>query len=1083
MPWINNEDIYASSRDARFQDPEASRSLLFGQGAPFWRQVRTVARDAMPGGRALYESMNRPFGDDDPREGIDDQVDPNYRVDAEHPMVQRFPELFMGVRNQHQFDRTVRERERADQYAREASETGLLAQALGSVARPDVAASMLLMPGGLGFWRSALLEGAATIATESAYAAEEGRFREGAGANALFSFVVGGAMGRFGMAPYDAADEILYTGRAHARAAENLETRAPMEIAPEVEELMGNLPQGMRQHIDANAEELPEGALGALPGGANRADVLKARRIYRNPWQGGAPMTGDNTPAWAKAPFGFLPDTALKRTLQRGSIFAQAAAERLVENAFYTNRNVFNFEGNTTVVGRARLWASNFYKPARRMDELYDEYRAEKTANGLQYDSNQAFRENVTRAIRDLEDPTALRNYDPRVVKAAEAWSTEFYGKFGKVIDDEGIFAQPIATKLKDREAKLKSAQINPTATAKEIADLTNQIADLKAALKHAKRPVSRKNYVNRMYNRDAIMRNRRGFVSLLMAKGGMSMDVAESVTDRVLRLGTRFMPSNVDDVGSAMSLKERMLDMIPDKDLEPFLENDITNLTRFYLQNTSVDLEMIREFGSIDMHNVMDAVAGEYDALIAQHGGNAKALGMLTREKDAALKDLRAMRDIVRGTYGMTADPHSLVSRAIRTGKQLNVMSMLTGGLSQLPDLARIVMREGFSETLEFGLKPLVKDLQDLLGGRGGQSALGMGKRQAQEVGEAIETYLNIRYAALTGAEDNFLGTSKFEKLVQRGSDAFHAISLSSQATDFAKSVTSMIAGSRMLRDIDKWAGVTEDGLNVEVLNILARATGGKPSIDDAVKARLAWAGLKDQAMAARIAKEFKQHGVRKERLRFANTERWTDREAAETFNHMLSKELNTTIVTPQPGDAPNWTYSQLGGVISQFKSYNFAAMQRVMGVGMQEMDAKFYMGMAGMVGLGAMVQTIRDWQLDSPKRSWKDFMDAAINRSGILGYIMDVQSIQDALMTGQAGRAVELSGGPMMSRAFDLFSVADDALSGRLDSGTTATVVNMLPLSRVFYLDGLFDILRNPGSTDAPRPAMNQKSEASRS
>ena len=53
--------------------------------------------------------------------------------------------------------------------------------------------------------------------------------------------------------------------------------------------------------------------------------------------------------------------------------------------------------------------------------------------------------------------------------------------------------------------------------------------------------------------------------------------------------------------VGLRGPLKSRTF-QIPDNMVEEFLDNDIEDLGRYYLRNTATDMEIVREFGDLDL-------------------------------------------------------------------------------------------------------------------------------------------------------------------------------------------------------------------------------------------------------------------------------------------------------------------------------------------------------------------------------------------------------------------------------------------------------------------------------------------------
>ena len=78
----------------------------------------------------------------------------------------------------------------------------------------------------------------------------------------------------------------------------------------------------------------------------------------------------------------------------------------------------------------------------------------------------------------------------------------------------------------------------------------------------------------------------------------------------------------------------------------------------------------------------------------------------------DQDVRDVAAVRDRLRGTFGLPNNPNHLAYKAVRVVKNLNYLRLLGGmTISSLTDVARPVMRNGFLNTYSAGFKPLIKN------------------------------------------------------------------------------------------------------------------------------------------------------------------------------------------------------------------------------------------------------------------------------------------------------------------------------------------------------------------------------------
>lgn len=134
---------------------------------------------------------------------------------------------------------------------------------------------------------------------------------------------------------------------------------------------------------------------------------------------------------------------------------------------------------------------------------------------------------------------------------------------------------------------------------------------------------------------------------------------------------------------------------------------------------------------------------------------------------------------------------------------------------------------------------------------------------------------------------------------------------------------------------------------------------------------------------------------GITDDTVVMPNTDDWTDVEARRRYRAALNQDVDRTIITPDSGDRANWTSTEFGSVIAQFKSFGQAAMPKMMVSGLQERDAAFWSGAMMMVGFGFMVSEIKGMLYGNDReRSFSEQLVEAVDRSGIMGWVMDVNN-----------------------------------------------------------------------------------------
>ena len=428
----------------------------------------------------------------------------------------------------------------------------------------------------------------------------------------------------------------------------------------------------------------------------------------------------------------------------------------------------------------------------------------------------------------------------------------------------------------------------------------------------------------------------------------------------------------------------------------------------------------------------------------------NTKSQSEILKERDQIVGDLEASIELIKGTYGLPANPHSYTSRAIRTAKHYNALTMLTGFAAAIPDIARITMTSGIKR----GFKTQFEMLSDFLDGG---TIYKMGKKEAQSFGEAVDMVTGQRAMLFADVGDMFGVTSKLESGMGKLSAInFMYVNLMSRWTEMAKSMASVTIGSRIIEDSIRWT---------------------KGSLPDKWKTALASSGI-DQDMARRIAVQFEKHGDKTKHNFMANAAKWEDDAAADAFGTALNRDINITIVTPGLGDTPLWMSTEMGGLLSQFKKFAMGATQRMMMRGMQEKDLDFMFGSLLLMGSGMILDKIYTeyrFGRDYSKKSFTDKLLTAFDRSGLAGIYTDLNKAVETLTDNRIGLGPMLGeekpfgssnrwkagtiAGPTGGQIYNIFDILYDVGGNKYNHHTAKNVRRLIPFQNVWYLDWLFD------------------------
>lgn len=694
----------------------------------------------------------------------------------------------------------------------------------------------------------------------------------------------------------------------------------------------------------------------------------------------------------------------IMRTAQSPSVATRRLAQELAETPFYYSDNALGVSTPVAAETRIKLWQAPL---AESLEDLDRTYVAHRQAGGdLSFKS---FREEVGRAMRRNDT-----HPDPHVMQAAQT----FRGKLFNPTKEAAI-----AVKLLPENVKVTGAD----------------------------------SYLSRVYNVERITARRPEFTGRLVKwlrseHAGVDdvelREVAEEITDHILSVPDGRVPYEAIPLKRG-PVRERVIN-IPDSMIEDFLESDVELVSRFYARTIIPDIELARTFQDPTMRSAIATVADNYKDLIAAAKTEGERV-TLAKHRDADIRDLAAMRDRLRGTYGAPADPSSFFVRGSRLARNWNYLSLMGAMVeSSIPDLARPVMVHGVLRTLRDGVLPMVANFRKFR----------LAAEEAKAAGAALDMVLDSRAMELADIGDVYGRHSAFERGITALTDRFGKWALLTPWNAALKQFSSVITQHEILRAATRAGGMS--AREVE---------------------KLAMTGI-DAEMAGRIAAQFNAHGERGT-VWVANTRAWTDRHAVEAFRAAVVKDVDRTVVTPGVGDRPLWQSSEVGKMIGQFKSFAFASTQRVLLAGMQQRDAATLNGALLSVTLGMGV-----YYLKAKASGRETSPDAAVwiregvDRSGMLGWLYEVNNITEKFTRGAIG-VNRLTGGevssryasrgvfgalfgPSVGRVEDVAKATGAAVTGDFAESDVRAMRRLLPYQNLVYLRGLFDRLQE-GAADA--------------
>jgi len=510
-----------------------------------------------------------------------------------------------------------------------------------------------------------------------------------------------------------------------------------------------------------------------------------------------------------------------------------------------------------------------------------------------------------------------------------------------------------------------------------------------------------------------------------------------------------------------AHSAKDRGFSWMPTKLLADYIETDAEVLLRRYVRQMGIDIELTARFGDPFMMHEIYRLAG----------AGASPL---------ELEDVMFMRDYLRGTH-MPMDPTSILTHSTQAAKMVaNAVVLGSQVITALTDLGRPLMTEGFRRT--FG--STFDALSDGLG------TIKLWRKEAELLGSTGELVQSLRAQATANGNSAMAGTPGWLQTLERAHSGFFIANGIAPWTEVMKTWQTLITASRVMDDVQ------------------ALAAGEKLSAKQLTK--LAAIGL-DERNALNIADMIARHQVVTGRTRLPNVAAWDDLEAARTFRSAIWQATNNSIITPGAANVSRWMVEgtswlppQAAQLIAMYHNYGLAMHQRLVVAGIQGADANFLGGALALLGLGYVVDHIRD-ELNTvgerrPRQKTEgERLASALDRSGLLGYATNVNNAIERLsfntvgvrpFTGQVnwgnGSVVGALGGlgPVGSIAGNLYRAVNGAAHDRRGWAEAQAWRRMLPLQNLFYIDGLFDKIQDAiyVSPQEKRSALREQREAAR-
>lgn len=719
--------------------------------------------------------------------------------------------------------------------------------------------------------------------------------------------------------------------------------------------MMAQMAEGQDGNPDA-------GALGQVLGEVNR---VQTEALNASPVSGGSAATPvpklsdlEVDGAVAKRIQKIAQFSPVARALSWSSAQARSMMFRLAENSVYLSGVR---QGKTTgpaVENLVAQWNKGVMSQViEAHGGIYSEFR--KAGGKL---SRSDFNAEVGRAMRRGD-----QSADPHVAQAAKIWREQVINPLTQRAIKAGLLPEDVSTTT-------AQSYFSRVYNRKRLAAEEGQF---KTAVKeHYRTKVSRADF-----DTDA---ERESYIS----------DIADSVFDKLTGRGGEFgFDFQKVTVSSRGPLKERTFN-IPDEVIERWLDSDVERVGHRFTRVMAADVELAEAFPeSVDaaskkvtLHGPLQKVRDEYrklrEEVIADadpkmtEAKRAAKLTALGKEETAAIKDIEAVRDLLRGTFAQSSQ-NTTWARVSRIASTFNYVRMMGDVVkSSLTDTARPMMVHGLSNYFS-GMNKLLFD----------PAFRKIAKAEARRAGAIGQRALEARLAAWGDITDPYLADTPFERFAGNAAKVFSKASGIGLWNDWMKTVS---------------AAVTEDRLTKNIMKPWA-------SLADKERRYMAYLGI-DEGMAERMRVQVeKSGGGLNDGFWHSGTDEWTDEVAKRTFWAGIDKDVNSVIVTPGVGDLPLFQRSDLGRLLLQFKSYTIASHQKALIRAVQEggngQAVGVLMGMMSSVSIGMFISyltAIETNRIDDMSGNPGTWIAEGVDRSGMLSMLMEVNNTYERFVPG---------------------------------------------------------------------------------
>jgi len=497
----------------------------------------------------------------------------------------------------------------------------------------------------------------------------------------------------------------------------------------------------------------------------------------------------------------------------------------------------------------------------------------------------------------------------------------------------------------------------------------------------------------------------------------------------------------------SGKPLKSRKIH-IHDNYLGNFIKKDGFEILSRYIKAMNPVISAVQYSKGLGVNNLEEATAlfkktvrDEY--LSKSMGMDKKAANKLEKHLSKIIQDVDDSVEIIMNVYGTARNNDAWYVKFLQHFRTFNTIRLMGSmALSSLTDIGTMSIRSGPFQLIYESIIPLLKS----------KELRAMSKEDLRALGFALNHQNGqiIKSAADTGSL--VVQPNKFSGIMDRVLQGFGNVTLINQWSNLTEMMGGTLSTNNILKSIETVInGGTLSPRDTKWLNRLGIGKEHYQTIYDL----------------------WQEHGGTLVGTRYSNHQKWilkTPEQAAafNAFRMALSKDMRHMLVRPGPETKPKAMYSEAGKTFFQFKSYYFAATDKVLMSSIQDRgDMETITGLMVLLSIGALQYVITSYTNDrEPDLSIGNLCKESVDRTGILGIYAEYYNIFAKLnlipglgTTRYQTRGIAGAlGGPTVG-ALDDFATAMGKINQAVTDGRPLTakdysvMLRLMPYQNLFY------------------------------